>query len=227
MNVVPNLILRLNLSISESQCKKLSIKFIMDDYMTLNMTTYTGDNYKQQQYATETKVNKEDHREVMTANLEAHNINRISLGTSEKHPQKNSIIGEHRKMTKILIAMLLAVILFVSLGASVLSIINFLASGNTSLTLNANNDDVTSLAATIKNNISQLGIQLDALDSLAIIEVANIARLHCGDGLWHRIAHLNMSNPSQKCPPAWREYNGTSNIRVCGRPDHTLLFPCQ
>ena len=88
MNVVPNLILRLNLSISESQCKKLSIKFIMDDYMTLNMTTYTGD--KQQQYATETKVNKEDHREVMTANLEAHNINRISLGTSEKHPQKTA-----------------------------------------------------------------------------------------------------------------------------------------
>ena len=88
MNVVPNLILRLNLSISESQCKKLSIKLIMDDYMTLNMTTYTGD--KQQQYATETKVNKEDHREVMTANLETHNINRISLGTSEKHPQKKT-----------------------------------------------------------------------------------------------------------------------------------------
>ena len=57
-------------------------------------------------------------------------------------------------MTKILIAMLLAVILLASLGASVLSIINFLASGNTSITLNATNDDVTSLAATIKNNIS-------------------------------------------------------------------------
>ena len=39
----------------------------------------------------------------------------------------------------------------------------------------------------------------------------------CGDGLWHRVAYLNMSDPSQQCPPAWREYN-TSGIRACGRP---------
>ena len=28
----------------------------------------------------------------------------------------------------------------------------------------------------------------------------------CGSGLWYRIAHLNMSNSSQQCPSAWREY---------------------
>ena len=40
---------------------------------------------------------------------------------------------------------------------------------------------------------------------------------NCGPGLWYRVAHLNMSDPSQQCPPAWREYS-SSGIRACGRP---------
>ena len=40
----------------------------------------------------------------------------------------------------------------------------------------------------------------------------------CGPGLWWRVAYLNMTDPSQQCPPAWREYN-TSGIRACGRPE--------
>ena len=39
----------------------------------------------------------------------------------------------------------------------------------------------------------------------------------CGDGLWYRVAYLNMSDASQQCPPAWREYN-SSRVRACGRP---------
>ena len=39
----------------------------------------------------------------------------------------------------------------------------------------------------------------------------------CGDGLWYRVAYLNMSDPLQQCPSAWREYN-TSGVRACGRP---------
>ena len=39
----------------------------------------------------------------------------------------------------------------------------------------------------------------------------------CGDGLWYRVAYLNMTNSSQQCPSAWREYN-TSGVRACGRP---------
>jgi dynein heavy chain len=39
----------------------------------------------------------------------------------------------------------------------------------------------------------------------------------CGDGLWYRVAYRNMTDPSQQCPPAWREYN-TSGVRACGRP---------
>ena len=38
----------------------------------------------------------------------------------------------------------------------------------------------------------------------------------CGGSTgWRRVAYLNMSNPSQQCPPVWREY--TTPHRVCGR----------
>ena len=41
---------------------------------------------------------------------------------------------------------------------------------------------------------------------------------YCGKGLWHRIAHLNMTDPSQQCPSNWREYHDiASGIRACGR----------
>ena len=39
----------------------------------------------------------------------------------------------------------------------------------------------------------------------------------CGDGLWQRVAYLNMSDPQQQCPPAWRLYS-TNGVRACGRP---------
>ena len=38
-----------------------------------------------------------------------------------------------------------------------------------------------------------------------------------GEGLWHQVAYLNMSDPSQQCPSAWREYN-SNGVRACGRP---------
>ena len=41
---------------------------------------------------------------------------------------------------------------------------------------------------------------------------------YCGFGLWYRVAHLNMSNSSQQCPSAWREYN-SSGVRGCRRPE--------
>ena len=40
----------------------------------------------------------------------------------------------------------------------------------------------------------------------------------CGTGLWYRIAHIDMSDPSQQCPSAWREVT-MDGIRVCARPN--------
>ena len=45
---------------------------------------------------------------------------------------------------------------------------------------------------------------------------------HCGVGSWYQVAYLNMTNPSEQCPAAWREYN-TNGVRACGRVD----FGCQ
>ena len=39
----------------------------------------------------------------------------------------------------------------------------------------------------------------------------------CGEGIWYRVAYLNMTDSSQQCPSAWRLYSG-SQYRACGRP---------
>ena len=39
----------------------------------------------------------------------------------------------------------------------------------------------------------------------------------CGAGLWTRVAYLNMSDPMQSCPPAWRD-RSANGVRVCGQP---------
>ena len=54
--------------------------------------------------------------------------------------------------------------------------------------------------------------------------IAELLNYNCGDGLWHRVAYLNMSDPSQQCPSAWREDN-TNGIRSCRRPQ-TLSGSC-
>ena len=47
---------------------------------------------------------------------------------------------------------------------------------------------------------------------------ANITSIpECGDGLWYQVANLNMTDPTQQCPSAWRLYN-TNGVRACGRP---------
>ena len=87
--------------------------------------------------------------------------------------------------------------------------------------LDATNNDILSVATTIKRNISSLLIQLDAVNRFAISAQAEVIRVHCGAGEWHRVAYLNMSDPSQQCPSSWREYN-TNQFRACGRPVSTV-----
>ena len=38
----------------------------------------------------------------------------------------------------------------------------------------------------------------------------------CGHGRWTRVAYLNMSDPLQQCPTAWRLYSA-NGVRACGR----------
>ena len=46
----------------------------------------------------------------------------------------------------------------------------------------------------------------------------------CGSVEWHRVAHLDMRNPSHRCPSSWREYN-SNGIRGCRRP-HSSSASC-
>ena len=39
-------------------------------------------------------------------------------------------------------------------------------------------------------------------------------------GGWSRVAYLNMTDPTQQCPPEWREI--TEPVRTCGRTNNTL-----
>ena len=40
-------------------------------------------------------------------------------------------------------------------------------------------------------------------------------------GGWSRVAYLNMTDPTQRCPPEWREI--TEPVRTCGRTNETLV----
>ena len=66
--------------------------------------------------------------------------------------------------------------------------------------------EIEEILQQIRRNIS---------DSLG--ELFSTSFPECGNGLWYRVAFLNMTDPSQQCPPAWREYN-TSGVRGCRRP---------
>ena len=47
---------------------------------------------------------------------------------------------------------------------------------------------------------------------------SNLATLtQCGGEDWTRVAYLNMSDPMQFCPPAWRD-RSANRVRVCGLP---------
>ena len=45
-----------------------------------------------------------------------------------------------------------------------------------------------------------------------------LIKSECGQGLWWKVTYLNMTDSSQQCPLAWKEYN-ISGVRACGRPD--------
>ena len=80
-----------------------------------------------------------------------------------------------------------------------------------------NNKMVSLLAqlSTAQSNISQLNAKLKAIISENKILQS---QTQCGPGLWYRLIYMNMSDPSQQCPPAWREYSN-NGMRACGRPN--------
>ena len=83
--------------------------------------------------------------------------------------------------------------------------------------LDTTNSNIMSVAINVERNISSVFIQLDEVYRFALSMQPEAIGIHCGTGLWYRVAHLDMRDPSQQCPSAWREYN-TNQFRACGRP---------
>ena len=83
---------------------------------------------------------------------------------------------------------------------------------------NLNENHLTELIQ-IQKNISQTLTQLDdRINDFILSQLNPQSQSQCGAGLWWRVAYLNMTEPLQQCPSAWREYN-TNGIRACGRPE--------
>jgi hypothetical protein len=133
----------------------------------------------------------------------------------------------------IIMMVILLIITLVSIALSVTTI-NRLASEQSKLLsqLENTNSDIKSalgsqldtiqmnLSQKVVSNISQNLNQLDTKLESSILFLTEYLRLivqiNCGPGLWHQLVYLNMSDPSQQCPSAWREYN-ESGVRACGR----------
>ena len=97
------------------------------------------------------------------------------------------------KSTTRLIVVVMVLLLLVTLASVALSVTTY--------------RQLTSEHSQVISQLSEINI------GCGVIEIQQ----HCGPGSWRRVAFLNMSDPSQECPSAWREYN-TSGVRACGRP---------
>ena len=100
--------------------------------------------------------------------------------------------------------------------------------------INADLRILNQFAMLSQTNISQILVNFSALRGNVTSVETQIPdlrlQLYCGPGEWRQVAYLNMSDPTQQCPSAWREYN-TGGVRACGRPDtnggscETTIYP--
>jgi cell division protein FtsL len=140
---------------------------------------------------------------------------------------KQTSTKEASSNTKVLIALLITMIVIllllmlvsIALSVATVSRLTSLQSQLASQLDNSNDDTRSEVNLTqliqIQNNISQTLAQLD--DRVNETPLNPQSQPKCGAGLWWRVAYLDMTEPLQQCPSAWREYN-TSGVRACGRP---------
>ena len=124
-----------------------------------------------------------------------------------------------KKMSMILIISVIVnvvMLLLVTTVAIVGSIQSQSASGEcTSADIESLKSQYSQLEAETRNNVSNIRSFLNETNG-GILSMQT--QIYCGPGEWRLVAYLNMSDPTQQCPSAWREYN-TGGVRACGRPD--------
>ena len=129
------------------------------------------------------------------------------LGQSKTKGERNT------KYSIRLIMVLTMVLVFIALASTALSVIAYRqVTAEHSQILSQLDQTNTMKVCTIPRNIVKMLSQMD-IGTICRNEIQQ----HCGSGVWRKVAYLNMSDPSQQCPSAWREYN-ISGVRACGRP---------
>ena len=99
------------------------------------------------------------------------------------------------------------------------------ADGNITSRLNvldaiqSNISHITEELTAAYSNITSLQSQVISLVIYVKTQGGNLQlQVYCGPGEWRQVAYLNMRDPTQQCPSAWRLYN-ISGFRACGRPN--------
>ena len=153
---------------------------------------------------------------------------RADINQNTTKEVKQTSTKEESCNTKVTIAVLITtimILLILMLVSIVLSVATFsrLTSEQSKLASqpdNQNEDTRSELTQLInvQNNISQTLVQLDdRVNDFISTQLNPQSQSQCGTGLWWQVAYLDMTEPSQQCPSAWREYN-TTRGRACGRP---------
>ena len=163
---------------------------------------------------------------IPTKNYEAKRNEGYGMKGAEQN-NSNGTPNKNNKPLLVVLIIMMAILLLISIASLAMSVAAYKQSKSEQPIVqtqqrNADNDITATqtLLATTCSNISQMLFQIDnrvnALTSLLLQNTDMEPQPNCGPGLWYRVAHLNMSDPSQQCPSVWREYD---EIRACGRPD--------
>ena len=158
-----------------------------------------------------------------------------SVGDGETEHSNMKVASQKGMKRCLLIALTLAVLLMIllmTIVAFALAVFNYNHAISAEEVANKLNL-ISSQQDQLLNNTNKLSIQhqqslSSTWDNISQV-VANLntvmnyllyydqGRPNCGAGLWYRVAFLNMSDPSQQCPSAWRLVT-TNGVRACGRP---------
>ena len=128
---------------------------------------------------------------------------RTKRKTNANDSQKNIMV-----LIMLIIMIVILLLFFVASIALSMVTVNQLVSVETQLIIAQSN---------ISQNLNQLDAKLENYISLQTQYTSVQTQTQCGQGLWHRLIFLNMSDPTEQCPFAWWEYN-TGGVRACGRP---------
>ena len=185
-------------------------------YNELNLTPISNDETYSRLRRTHNKVRPSKNRQ-RKADFDQNTVKGVKQTSTKEAPSST-------KVTAAVITTMIAILVLLTLTSIVLSVATFnrLTSVQSKLASqleNLNEDKTSELNFTqfteIQNIISKA---LTQLDDQANTEINPQNLSQCGSGLWWRVAYLDMTELSQQCPSAWREYN-TSGVRACGRPE--------